>query len=288
MSWLFFCLFACVLDRTGQSVATAMRKEIVDNKNRLGQLNKEARRIDDRVSQIEELTRSRGKNEIMKMENLDDLRIEVANLRNDLESFSNKYQKTSSYAEGMAADVDFRLRFLESRAKNLEEQLDVTAPAPPDPPTSKVDPKESTSGKKAAAQTNSTSTTTKTQKVQSPKDLVKKAEDFLKQGKDKVAEKYLERFLQSYPKDKLVPKVLYRRAEAAFNRGDYSVAAKRFQQVIEKNKKGKWAPYALLRQGECFEKLKGMKQARFFYEDVVSLYPNSKAAKEAKQKLKKK
>lgn len=288
MSWLFFCVFACVLDRTGQSVATTMRKEIVDNKNRLGQLNKEAHRIDDRVSQIEELTRSRGKNEIMKMENLDDLRVEVANLRNDLESFSNNYQKTSNYAEGMASDVDFRLRFLESRAKNLEKQLDISTPAPPKLPTSKVDPKEPSSAKQAAAKKKSTSSTSETQQDLSPKELVKKAEDFLKQGKDKIAEKYLDRFLQSHPKDKLVPKVLYRRAEAAFNRGDYSVAAKRFQQVIEKNKQGKWAPYALLRQGECFEKLKGMKQARFFYEDVVSLYPNSKAAKEAKQKLKKK
>jgi TolA-binding protein len=59
----------------------------------------------------------------------------------------------------------------------------------------------------------------------------------------------------------------------------------RFQEVIDKHKSSPWAAYAMLRQGECFEAQGQKDNARLFYEDVVRLYPKSKAAKEAKAKL---
>ena len=42
---------------------------------------------------------------------------------------------------------------------------------------------------------------------------------------------------------------------------------------------------AMLRQGECFEAQDQPENARLFYEDVVRLWPKSKAAKEARKKM---
>jgi TolA-binding protein len=43
----------------------------------------------------------------------------------------------------------------------------------------------------------------------------------------------------------------------------------------------------MLRQGECFDAQGQKENARLFYEDVVRLYPKTKAADDAKKKLKK-
>jgi len=42
----------------------------------------------------------------------------------------------------------------------------------------------------------------------------------------------------------------------------------------------------LLRQGECFEAMGQGENASIFYNDVITEYPKSKAAAEAKSKLK--
>ena len=43
----------------------------------------------------------------------------------------------------------------------------------------------------------------------------------------------------------------------------------------------------MLRQGECFDAVSQPANAKLFYEDVIKLYPKTKAAKEAKKKLSK-
>ena len=77
----------------------------------------------------------------------------------------------------------------------------------------------------------------------------------------------------------------YRLAEAAFNQGKFKEAARRFQNVIDKNPQSQWAAWAMLRQGECFDEMGQSDNAKIFYQDVITEYPNSKAAEEAKDKL---
>ena len=92
--------------------------------------------------------------------------------------------------------------------------------------------------------------------------------------------------MKENPKTKKKSEILYRLAESAFNGADYREAARRFQAVLDENSKSQWASWALLRQGECFDELEQKDNAKLFYQDVISEYPKSKAAKEAKEKLK--
>ena len=122
--------------------------------------------------------------------------------------------------------------------------------------------------------------------VQTPEELLKLAEEHLMKGKEEAAEAVLNRLLKEHPNSSNELEVYYRLAEAAFNRGAYKEAAQRFQRVIDKNAKSQWAAWALLRQGECFEEMGQPDNAKIFYQDVINEYPKSKAAKEAKDKLK--
>jgi predicted nuclease with TOPRIM domain len=94
MGMFLFLMSACIWDRTGQSMTTALRRQVQNNSIELEQLQVKMQNVNSRIVQLEEVTRSRGRNEILKMENMDDLRTELANLRNDVELMDFAAKKT--------------------------------------------------------------------------------------------------------------------------------------------------------------------------------------------------
>ncbi len=118
-----------------------------------------------------------------------------------------------------------------------------------------------------------------------PASLIELAEGHLAAGRAGAAEAVLDRFLSLYPKHERTPEAMYRRAEAAFNAKSYPQALLRFQEVIDQHKKSPWASWAMLRQGDCWDAQGQKENARLFYGDVVRLYPKTKAAEDALQRL---
>ena len=280
-------LTGCVLDRTGQSITEAYRRDMILHATRLNNLENQFDNIEARTSQQEELTRTRGQEEIMAMESLEELRGEISRLRGDVEVLSYDYGVTSESFIALSEDAVFRLVWLEDRALQLEENLGLNPPSPPDMASSTSNPAAS------ATDTAPADTATEAEAVPSdvipedadPDALIALAEQHLAAGREKPAEAVLNRFLDRHPDHERVPEALYRRAEAAFNAEDYSGAVLRFQEVIDGHKDNPWAAWAMLRQGECFEAQDQQENARLFYEDVERLWPKSKAAKEARKKL---
>lgn len=279
-------LVGCVMDRTGQSASEQYKRELSKQGTRVANLEGQFDRMDDRVSQQEELTMARGQEEIMRMESLDQVRQEVARMRGDFEVLAHEYDQRAADSVARDEDYSFRVQWLESRADQLEKSLGVKTPPAPKPVALTTAPVAST--------TNPDGTTTAAPEavdnsvpagVTEPAALMKLAEDHLAAGREKAAEAVLNRFLELHPKDERAPEAYYRRAEAAFNSGDFPSAVLRFQMVIDTYKTSTWAPWAMLRQGECFESQGQKDNAALFYEDVVRLWPKSKAAKEAKAKM---
>ena len=114
---------------------------------------------------------------------------------------------------------------------------------------------------------------------------MKLAKEHLVAGREEAAEAVLNRILKEFPRSEYEPEVRYRLAEAAFNSKNYPESARRFQDVLNRHPSSPFASWSLLRQGECFEAMGQQDNAAIFYNDVISEYPKSKAAKEAKQKL---
>ena len=294
--------FGCVKDRTGQSIISAMKTDIQISKERIEHIEKEIGRINARVGDLESLTRSRGKSDIMKMESIDELRMEVANLRNDIEVLNRDYSKTSKDVLNLGEDSQFRLLWLENRAKQLEDLLGFSTPNPPGQDPAPAAPSSEESDNQEAGGTIAPEASPKSSdpqpKEQASKDpqpagenkddpsrLLALAADHLRGDRAKAAETVLNQLLKNYPKHVKAVEAKYRLAEAAYNSKQFKLAANRFQAVIDHSNKGYWAPWAMLRQGECFEQLKRPKSARYFYEDVIRNYPASDAAKDAQVKL---
>ena len=280
-------LTGCVLDRTGQSATEAFRRDMILHATRLANLENQFDNLEARTSQLEELTRARGQDEIMAMESLEELRTEVARLRGDVEVLGHNYGVSSEAFSALGEDATFRLAWLEDRAAALEESLGVN---PPPPPEIEADADDgSTEAGTATADAATTDDPAEeddgASRTTDPDALLSLAEQHLAAGRETPAEAVLNRFLELHPDHERVPEARYRRAEAAFNAEDYSGAVLRFQEVIDGHKDSPWAAWAMLRQGECFEAQDQPENARLFYEDVVRIWPKSKAAKEARKKL---
>ncbi len=281
----------CVLDRTGRSASDELHRKLLLQESRTGNLETMAQNLNDRVGQLEELTRARGQEEILRMETLDQVRTEVAHLRGEVELLQHDLGKRVTDGQARADDAAFRLQWLEDRAAQIEKSLGLKpTPAPKsaliggDGGGGGGEPVAAPEANGAVAAPPEASSSAD-EAVTDPKAMLELAKKHLVEDRPKAAEAVLLRFIQQHPKDANLAEARYRLAEASFNAGDYRTALQRFQEVIDKHGSSQWAPWALLRQGECFEKQGQKQNAKIFYDDLVRLYPKSQAAKDAKTRL---
>ncbi len=286
---------ACVLDRTGQSASESWHREMLLQRTRTDNLEVQFADVEARIDQLEELTRARGQEEIMRMETLDQVRTEVANIRGEVEVLSHNVNQELDQGQARGDDAAFRLAWLEARADQLEASLGLEPPPAPEIVTDEGGDTGSAGGDDTGTTGDTEQATdeggegsgdgTATPAVDDPDAAMKLAEEHLQAGRAKAADAVLARFIETWPDNARIAEARYRYAEAAFNAGQYQAAVLRFQEVIDRHKDSPWAPWAMLRQGECFDKQGQGDNARLFYEDVVRIWPKSKAAKEARGRL---
>lgn len=278
-------LVACVIDRTGQSATHAYEQQLADHGTRIREQESVAEDVGRRIGQLEEVTRARGQEEILKMETMEQLRGEVANMRGDLELLGRDYKDYENSSLGFQTDVDGRLLYLETRVANLEKAVGikpppmVTAVATTTTPAPTSEP-----GVTSATGTDASTTTSTAAPAQTPDEYFGLITQHLQEGSNEAARVVAERFIAENPKHDRVAEAWYRISESYQNGGDFKNAATSFQVVVEKYPTSTWAPWSMLRQGECFEGLGKADVAKTFYCDVIRVYPKSKAAKEAKPK----
>lgn len=293
MHLLFLLLTSCVLDRTGKSATSMMKNEIANSQKRLSQIDKQVRRLDDRLSEVEAANSRKGREDLEKLENIEQVRDEIANMRNDVEILNYNFGNLATTVDNQSTDVLYRLLWLEDRAKNLEKTIEIPTPNPPvvnggaTNPSSSAEPEKQNTQNNESSNNNSPVEKPEEPVKTTPDELLQKAKDHLAAGRESAAEVILKKLISENKKHKKMPEFLYRYAEAAFNDGAFKDAVGRFQKVIDHNKKSTWAAWAMLGQGESFDALSRPANAKIFYEDVIKLYPKTKAAKEAKKKLSK-
>lgn len=278
----------CVIDRRGQSSSARYERELRMQGARLSSLEQQFSDVDSRLTRVEELTQARGEQDILKIQTLEQVRAEVARLRGEVELLRHEFDTQTTDSSRRLEDAAFRLGWLEVRAEQLEKSLGLAPPPPPDPPPAEPPPDDSgASSDGTVVPPPDDTATTDDSAVTDPAEMLSLAKKHLKAGRPEAAESILQRFLKQHPGHAKEAEALYRRAEAAFNQKNYPSAVLRFQEVIDGHKSTVWAAYAMYRQGECFEAQGQRDNARLFWEDVVRLWPDTKAAKMAKDKLKK-
>ena len=81
------------------------------------------------------------------------------------------------------------------------------------------------------------------------------------------------------------PEYHFKEAEKFFNEENWKKAIVAYEQYRKKNKDGKLFKKATFQIGQCFQNLDMKKEAQVFFKEVVSSFPKSEEAKEAKNFL---
>lgn len=272
-------LLGCVLDRTGQSSTDQVRKALADHQRRLTELEAVNEDLSRRIGQLEEVTRARGQDEILKMETMEQLRQEVATMRGDLEVLQHDYRTYEEAGLGYQMDSDWRLGYNELRIGALEKALGLKplAPPPRDGEAETTDAGAPTAPPPAEVGP--------TADAENPDTWFQLITEHLQAGQGGAARAVARRFIERFPGHERSAEAHYRIAESFQNEEAYAEAAAAFQTVVDTFPQSTWAPWSMLRQGECFAALGRKDAAKLFWEDVVKKYPKSKAAKEAKVHL---
>ncbi len=278
-------LAGCVWDRTGQSASETWHREMAIQVTRTQALQSSVEDALQRVEQLEEVTSARGQDEIMRMETVEQLRMEVARLRGDLEVFQHEAGLSTESSGKFMDDADFRMAWLESRAEALEEALGLEPPEAPerDEPgdtglvaeaEGEQEPGEDGEAQEEALEEPSAEA--------GPEELLELAMGHDQEERYRAARTIYERFLKENGEHERAAEACYRLANTWFREGEYQNAILAFQEVVDRFGSSDQVPWAMLRQGESFGALGQSENATLFYDDVIRLYPKSEAAKQAR------
>ena len=258
-------------------------------------LEDEVSQANDRIAQLEESVRQHGQTEANRLENLDQVNSEVDKLRGQLEEINFKLDAQQKTLDTMLTDDDKRMLYDEKRIAALENYLHVRPP----PVDGVVDPTQVAGSATAPVGTSTTAPTgTPTgtpgivvvdNSVPPPttaQQALDQAVEAMKAGRQGVARAILQKAVDDYPNDKLIAEIRYRIAESYFNEQNWGKAATAFDTVVNSFPKSDWAAWSMERQGECFDQLNKSNAAQLFYNDTVTKYPKSDAAKEARKHIK--
>ncbi|MBI2152562.1 MAG: tol-pal system protein YbgF [Candidatus Rokubacteria bacterium] len=89
-------------------------------------------------------------------------------------------------------------------------------------------------------------------------------------------------FITRYPQHPLVANAQFWIAEAYYLQRDYRQALAEYEKVAERNSKSSKAPDALLKIGLCLRALNDPARARETWQQLVQVYPDSDAARQAR------
>ena len=138
---------------------------------------------------------------------------------------------------------------------------------------------------KKRKQTKSVSSSVTEGSYESPQSIYDQAYSFYADKKFDEAVKNFSIFLKLFPEHDLSDNAQYWIGESYVAMGEFELALPEFQRIPIQFPNGNKVPDAVLMLGICYEKLNNKDKAKESYERLLSLFPNSMAAKKAKKKL---
>jgi tol-pal system protein YbgF len=219
---------------------------------------------------------------------VESLRRQVATLSGQMDSL----QRQGSMAPGLSpAELDARIAQLEKQVQTLASQMGIELTGTRIGAPTQATPQGSTAQERRPAPLPPTQTPPSS--TSAPATSAEGAGAALyQQGLDAFyardyakAQQLWANFVQTNPKDPLVPNALFWQGESYFQMGEFAKAVLAYQEVIEKYPNSTKLRAAMLKQGMAFLKLKKTQAGKLVLQDLVKKYPNTPEAKRAQDVL---
>ena len=92
-------------------------------------------------------------------------------------------------------------------------------------------------------------------------------------------------FVDKYPASALTDNAIYWIGESYYQQKEYALAVEEYSKILKKFPKESKAPYAMYKLALCYKMLGENKDSDIYFQELLARYPNSEAAKEAKNNV---
>jgi len=260
-----------------------------------------------RVEQLEEVIRVQGQHAASRLENMEEVNIEVSRLRGEIEVLRRELDLLRTSLHDYQLSQESRQLRDEARLSQVEKFLGLEPPPAVDAAALDGEavaeggeseaaegadaeagaPESSASGSESGETEEGSGT--EPEQADEPEalaDRIALAKQHVHEGRYPVARAVLTHAITENPEAEEVPEMRYIVAQSYLHEENWRAAAADLKAILDNHGNSSWAPWSMLRLGECFDGLGKRESAVLFYEGVAQSYPRSDAAKEAKRRLK--
>jgi tol-pal system protein YbgF len=219
--------------------------------------------LDTRLARIERVMANQSLLDISNQ--LEALRGDVRAMHNDVDQLNNALDSGRKQQRDLYADLDQRLKKLESRGSAVSSAGAAPAAAAGSAAAATDAPADSSSGEDKGA--------------------YQAAFNLLKDGQFDRAIAAFQKFLATYPDSSLADNAQYWLGEAYYVNRSFPEAQAAFQRMVDKYPQSRKLADALLKIGYCRYELKQWESARAVLGQVVARFTDTPAARLAQQRL---
>lgn len=276
----------------GSAATAEYARQVSTAQVRLAQLEALLSESELRIGQLEEVIRQQGKSNQDRLENVDQVNVEVTRLRGGIEVLQFEVAELKRAVSETQIAGERRQLHAEMRLAQVEKFLSLKPPPPPSdadlgittPPPGATPPTPP-----SGLGTGLGSTTAPAAPVDVPETAAAKLElaaSHMAAGRQTVARAVLKAAIEQNAGAPEMDEIRYRYAETFFNESDWRAAISEFNKVINNHPNSPWKCWSFFRQGEAFEKMGQVEGAKAFYKGATEgTCKSSDAGKEAKKKL---
>ena len=230
--------------------------------------------LDTRLARIERVMQNQSLLDVANQ--LEALRGDVRSMHNDVDQLNNSIEAGRRQQRDLYADLDQRMKKLESRSG-------AAAPAPSNPASAAV----AAGAASAAGDSSAAAGANPADATGEDKAAYQAAFNLLKDGQYDKAVAAFQKFLATYPDSSLADNGQYWLGEAYYVNRSFPEAQAAFQRVVDKYPQSRKLPDALLKIGYCRYEMKQWESAREVLGQLVARFTDTPAARQAQQRLEK-
>ncbi len=297
----------CVVDRTGQSGSYLLRSKLEVTRERTRDLETDLAAERGRVDAIEARAAEARRRYADSGATVQALMEDLTYLRGQISDFQHQLQQTGQ----LSSDLEFQLMTMEVRLGHIETQLVEKVPdyemAPLllEEPETGTEPEEEVEGAEPEEEeeiivesgalrpdefevVDEPSTEAPVLEQSEEEAMFRSALGLYQKGSFKKAGGRLEAFLQAWPESEWWLEAQFLVGQCLFEMERYKGAITEYQKVIVRQETSEWAARSMYMQAVSFERLgtqEDIDAARVFYSEVVSIYPGTEQAAQAKERL---
>jgi len=211
---------------------------------------------------------------------LDKMQQEMQNLVGQMEVLNHDIDNIKKQQKDLYVDIDRRITQVEQKTTELAKSQS-SASAAAGVAMSPGSPATTTPDAGAAGAVASVSP----QSSQLQRDAYDQAFNLLKDGRYDLAIASFKAYLETYPAADYADNAQYWLGEANYAQRHYDLALQEFNKVLDNYPKSKKRPDAMLKMGFSYQELGKPKDAEAVFNNIVSIFPDTTAARLAKKRL---